>query len=200
MTWVKVCGVRRLEDLAAVEAAGGDAVGFVLAPGTPRHIDPERAATLVRQANLATFIVTVDASPAELLDLAGATGASGVQPHGAGSPEAAAAAERAGLEVLRPVPVRGPVLLGHVPIGQIPLLDNVAPGVLGGTGAPFDHSLIGEVDRPWVLAGGLAPGMVGEVVRRLRPWGVDASSRLESAAGVKDPELIRRFVWEAKSA
>jgi phosphoribosylanthranilate isomerase len=134
------------------------------------------------------------------LDLAAGVGAAGVQPYGRHAAEAAAAAEAAGLEVLRPAAVDGPVTVEHIPVGQIPLLDAHVPGLLGGTGVGFDPALVPALDRRWVMAGGLGPDNVAAAIRRLRPWGVDASSRLEAAPGRKDPDLIRRFVEEAKTA
>jgi phosphoribosylanthranilate isomerase len=137
--WVKVCGVRRRADVAAAEDAGADAIGLVLADSS-RRVTPEEAARLAASTPLETFIVTVDAHPAELLDLAAFTGVGGVQPHGASADGAAAAAIRAGLTVLRPVRVDGPVDFARIPPDQIPLLDSPHPSLHGGTGAPIDPS------------------------------------------------------------
>lgn len=198
-TWVKVCGIRTDADLRAAEQAGADAVGLMLAP-SPRRIRPEDARKLAARASIETFLVLVDATPAEVLDLAGHIGASGVQPHGSGAAEAAAAARRAGLAVLRPVRVSGPVDLSGIPDDQVPLLDAAVDGLHGGTGTGFDRSLVGDPGRRWVMAGGLRPDTVADAIAELRPWGVDASSGLESSPGVKDPDLIARYVQEAKSA
>jgi phosphoribosylanthranilate isomerase len=90
--------------------------------------------------------------------------------------------------------------LTSIPDDQIPLLDTAVEGLLGGTGRRFDAGLLPVIDRDWVMAGGLGPDNVAETIRELRPWGVDASSRLESSPGHKDPELIAAFVQEAKNA
>jgi phosphoribosylanthranilate isomerase len=199
-TWVKVCGVRTKGDVAAAAEAGADAFGLVMAP-SPRQVDAEQAAALVRLATgLDSFLVTVDARPAELLDLAGFVGVSGVQPHGLHSAEAASAAVQAGFEVLRPRPVSGVVHLDDIPSTQIPLLDAADRYTHGGTGRRFDWDLAVGITRPYVLAGGLGPDTVAEAVALLHPWGVDASSGLESAPGVKDANLIRRYVQEAKTS
>ncbi len=199
-TWVKVCGVKTKGDVAAVAEAGADAFGLVMAP-SPRQVDAEQAATLVRiAAGIQSFLVTVDARPAELLDLARFVGVSGVQPHGLHAAEAASAAVQAGLMVLRPRPVSGEVVLDDIPMAQIPLLDTAVRDAHGGTGRRFDWDLAGGISRPFVLAGGLGPDTVAEAVARLHPWGVDASSGLESAPGVKDAHLIRRYVQEAKTS
>ncbi|MFP5332333.1 MAG: phosphoribosylanthranilate isomerase [Acidimicrobiia bacterium] len=199
MTWVKVCGLRTAADVAAATDAGADAVGFVLYQESPRAVRPDVAARLIADAELPSFILTVDASPSQLLDLAAFTGASGVQPYGADAAESAAAARRAGLAVLRPRKVAEGLDLSDIPDDQTPLLDANVDGMHGGTGVRFDSNLLPEMNREWVMAGGLHPSNVAEAVRTLRPWGVDASSRLESSPGQKDHELIVAFVREAKS-
>lgn len=200
MTWVKVCGLRTPADVAVALEAGADAIGIVVAP-SPRQVTAERAAELVRRAEgVATYLVTVDAKPAELIDLAGYVGCSGVQPHGAHAGEASSAAVSAGFLVLRPRPVADRPVLDDIPASQMPLLDTADPMAHGGTGRTFDWSLAEGIDRPYVLAGGLGPGTVATAVARLHPWGVDASSGLESAPGVKDPDLIRAYVQEAKTS
>jgi phosphoribosylanthranilate isomerase len=199
-TWVKVCGVRVRADVVAAAEAGADAFGLVMAPSS-RQVDAEQAANLVRlSTGLESFLVTVDARPAELLDLARFVGVTGVQPHGRYAAEAAAAGVQAGLRVLRPRPVSGVVDLDDIPTTQIPLLDTADRDTHGGTGRRFDWDLAAAITRPYVLAGGLGPDSVAEAVARLRPWGVDASSGLESAPGVKDANLIRRYVQEAKTS
>lgn len=125
--------MRRIADVRAAEAAGADAVGFVVGP-SPRRIEPEEAAKLVAGTELETFLVTVDLAAAELVDLASFTGVGGVQPHGVGAVAAADAAERAGLRVLRPVPASPDLRLELVPPGQIPLVDTPGEGLHGGTG------------------------------------------------------------------
>jgi phosphoribosylanthranilate isomerase len=104
------------------------------------------------------------------------------------------------LTVLRPVKVNGTVSLDGIPSDQVPLLDTAHPHQEGGTGTAFDWPVASGLDRKVVVAGGLGPGTVGDAIRALRPWGVDASSRLESAPGVKDADLIERYVAEAKGA
>lgn len=199
MTWVKVCGLRTPDDVEAASRAGADAIGFVLYQESPRAVRPDLASRLIADADVPTFILTIDATPTEVLDLAAFTGASGVQPYGADAAEAAAAARRAGLAVLRPRTVTTDLTLEDIPEDQIPLLDADVPGAYGGTGVRFDPKLLPEIGRDWVMAGGLDPANVADVVRTVRPWGVDASSRLESSPGRKDHELIVAFVREAKS-
>ncbi len=202
MTWVKVCGLRRASDIAVATAAGADAIGLVLAD-SPRRVEPDLARRLAAGSELPVYLVLVGARPSEALDLAGYIGAAGIQPHGERAAHTAAAAVKAGLAVLRPVRV-GPMLLGpegvagEVPSDQIPLLDRHHPDLEGGTGLRIDPEWIPDMDREWVLAGGLGPDNIREAVMALHPWGVDASSGLESSPGTKDPALIEAFVERAK--
>jgi phosphoribosylanthranilate isomerase len=198
MTWVKVCGLRREDDVATAVEAGADAVGFVLAAQSPRSVSEARARALVENVSVLSVIVTVDLTPAGLMAAVVATGAGGVQPHGEHRHEAAAAAQSEGLFVLHPLAVRSPVDLSEVSEGQTPLLDSYQAGTHGGTGESFDWDLIRDLDRPFVLAGGLGPDNVVEAVREVAPWGVDASSGLESSRGIKEPGRIREFVERAK--
>lgn len=197
--WVKVCGISKRTDLDAAVEAGADAVGLVLAAGTPRCLTVDQAARLAGDSPIPGFLVTVDERPEDLMELAERIGAGGVQPHGKHQAEAAEAAVRNGLAVLRPVRVGGDrVSLDHVPPSQIPILDTADARRHGGTGRTFDHDTLPPIHRRWVLAGGMGPHNVAQAVQKLQPWGVDASSSLESALGVKDPALIQAFVREAK--
>ena len=80
----------------------------------------------------------------------------------------------------------------------IPLLDTPSDAALGGTGRAFDWRLVESLRGHFVLAGGLGPDNVGEAVDAIAPWGVDASSRLESAPGQKDPGMVAAFIEKAK--
>ena len=197
MTWVKVCGLRRAVDVEVAVEAGASAIGFVLAPSSARFVSESQAAALGLGVPVLRVIVTVDLTPSELMAAAAATGAGGVQPHGLHHMEAARVAQSEGLFVLHPVSVRDRVEVSKVDEGQTPLLDTYRPGAHGGTGQLFDWAKIPDLARPFVLAGGLGPANVAEAIRRVAPWGVDASSSLESSPGVKDPDRIREYVKRA---
>jgi len=198
MTWVKLCGMTRPEDVMEAVAAGADAVGFVLAPGSPRRVTVEEAGRLGRGVEVGRYLVTVDLTPELLLETAAAAGVDGVQPHGRYRVEATTAALAAGLEVLFPVAVAARIDLDAVPAAAVPILDTAVPGRHGGTGRVFDWSLAAGLGRAVVLAGGLTPENVAAAVATAAPWGVDVSSGIESGPGVKDPEKMRRFVEAAR--
>lgn len=184
--------------MKAAVAAGADAIGLVLAEST-RRVSLETAERLVELSPVVSVLVTVDTNPDDLMAAVAATGAGGVQPHGRFSLEAGDRATAAGLLVLHPVGVTGLVSDSDLPEDRIPLFDSGGQSTHGGSGVEFDWRFVSGVDRDFVLAGGLGPDNVGAAVEQLRPWGVDASSRLESAPGVKDPDLIEAFVREAKT-
>ena len=200
MTWVKICGLTRKSDVARAVDAGADALGFVLAPESPRGIDRRRAADLMDGVNALRVVVTVDMPAEDLATVVSATGADGVQPHGRHAGDASRWGQAEGLLVLRPVRVaaNGVPELEAVPGQQIPLLDSASSGAHGGTGQSLDWEHLSVPDRRFVLAGGLNPSNVAAAIEIVRPWGVDASSGLESAPGIKDPARVAAFLQEAK--
>ena len=198
MTWVKVCGMRTAGDVETAAAAGADALGLNLVQGTPRYVEVDHAARLASLSRVPAVILTVDVLPEELVELLDRVGAAGVQPYGRHSSEAARAAADTGAFVLRPHRVRGPVDLGSIPTGHTALLDGYSPDGLGGTGKRVAPEWLPPPGSRYVLAGGLNPSNVADAVSRYRPWGVDASSGLESAPGVKDHTRIHSFVRNAK--
>lgn len=203
MTWVKVCGLTSYEAVAAAIDGGADAIGLVLAPGSPREITVERATALASNVTVATFIVTVGLRPGETLALAEQVGATGIQAHGDWALDVAAEAAEAGYLSLVPVPVDkdGPTFpVSEVPETSIPLFDTSFRSLHGGTGIAFDWSLVSDPGRPFILAGGLGTENVARAISMVRPFGVDASSNLESEPGIKDLSRIVDFIREAKQA
>jgi len=200
VTWVKVCGLTRETDVTAAVEAGADALGFVLVPGSPRFVTPSRAAALMEGVPAMRIVLTLDVSVAALREIVEATGADGVQPYGARSAAVSAWAEANGLTVLRPVPgaAVSTDAVSAVPEGQIPLIDSATGTRHGGTGIALDWGAMTRPDRPFVLAGGLDPVNVADAIAALHPWGVDASSGLESAPGIKDSARVAAFVEEVK--
>lgn len=194
-TLVKVCGLTRLEDARVAVEAGADWIGFIVSGESPRRIAPERAAEIAAAVpGVVCVAVMVSPSPAEALDLARRSGASRVQLHRC-NPAAWPEAFALPLAFAVPVGVEG------FPAGALPdarhlvLLDTAAVQA-GGTGRTFgwEHAVPLALVRPVIIAGGLDPDNVAGVIEQVRPYGVDASSRLERSPGIKDADLIRRFV------
>lgn len=197
MTWVKVCGLTRREDVEVAIAAGADAIGLILVAESPRALTVDVAAELAAGVEAQTILLTKDLGPEEIVAAALATGVDGVQPYGLHVDDASKSASAAGFLVLRPV---ADGALASIPHDQLVLFDRAGPGGLGGTGVPLDYGRIPITDRPFILAGGLGPETVAMAIRKVRPYGVDASSRLEVRPGIKDPDRVKRFVLEAKRA
>jgi len=195
-TRIKICGLTREADIDVAVAAGADALGFVLWPGSERAIDPDRLAQLAARvpAFVARVGLFVDQDPefvrrcAPYLDL--------IQFHGDEPPEACRQAPRAWIKALR---MRESIDL-HAAAkayreARALLLDAYRPGVPGGTGEVFDWSRIpASLAKPVILAGGLTPDNVGEAVRRVRPFAVDVSGGVEATRGIKDPAKLRAFI------
>lgn len=193
-TRVKICGLRRPEDIDYVNEAMPDFAGFIFVPGRRRFVDPEQAAGL--RAGLADGIravgVFADAAPAYVKQTAETAGLDVIQLHGNEDEEYIRhVRNETGLPVIKAVKVETEADVARAvssPADRI-LLDNGR----GGTGASFDWSLVADVPRDFILAGGLSPGNVANAIEAVHPWGVDVSSGVETD-GYKDPEKIRRFM------
>ncbi|MBI5368723.1 MAG: phosphoribosylanthranilate isomerase [Planctomycetes bacterium] len=207
---VKICGITRAEDAHVACAAGADALGFVFWPRSPRVVTPERVRTI--GAGLPRRVlkvgVFVDASAAEIRAVAAAAGLDRVQLHGAESPEFAVAL---GLPCWKALRVRGDEARAEVarfrPVVEHVLLDAYVEGAVGGTGRTFNWEIAARAaaDGPILLAGGLTPENVAAALTRVHPAGVDVSSGVESAPGIKDAAKVRAFIdevrkWESRIA
>jgi phosphoribosylanthranilate isomerase len=202
MARVKVCGVTSVEDALMCIEAGVDAIGLNFWPSSVRRC-AEPAARQIADAVAGRVLlvgVFVDAQEQEIARLRATLALGCVQLHGAEPPALVARFLPHAYKALR---VRDAGILAEVRTfpGEHVLLDAYVPGVPGGTGATFDWSLAAEVarERKLTLAGGLTPRNVADAVRAVRPYCVDTASGVESAPGVKDPELVRAFVAGAKS-
>jgi phosphoribosylanthranilate isomerase len=202
-TRVKICGITRPADARAAADAGADAIGLVFYPPSPRFLSVERALE-IRDA-LPPFVQTValfvNPDAAQVAQVIGRLRPAMLQFHGEETPRFCG---EFGLPYIKACRVKGGVdLLEYLrPFSRAAawLLDSHVEEY-GGVGESFDWSLAPAVrERPLVLSGGLTPGNVAEAVRRVRPWGVDVSSGVESAKGVKDAVKIAAFVAEVRNA
>lgn len=204
---IKVCGLTRRLDVEAALAAGADALGFVHYRPSPRNLTPEAAARLIEPLGagatpvlVVPVLVVVDATPERGRALMETTGARALQLCGE---QRAPAWVGFDWPILRRLPV-GPGAEAEqeawagVAAGFV--LDH--PGGPGGSGHRVDLERAAALAAraPCLLAGGLGPADVAARVAAVRPAGVDASSRLESRPGEKDPVALRAFVRAARSA
>ena len=193
MTRVKMCGMRRMEDIAAANSLMPEYIGFVFAPASRRYVSPEEAAAL-RQA-LDPGIRAVGVFVNEQFETAARLLAEGIidiaQLHGSEDEEyISRLRDASGKPVIRAFRVRGEADLraAEASAADMILLDAGA-----GDGKTFDWSLLSSVSRPYFLAGGLTPENAAEAVKRFHPFAVDVSSGIETD-GFKDSEKMRAFL------
>lgn len=199
MTRVKICGLTSREDALWAAECGADALGFVFEPSSPRYVSPER-------------LRAVDA----LLDVPFVVGVAvyGRLPDGWVAPPAdldivqttTVMVRRRWFQVLRVSAgdSTGSLLKKMETLPDAVVLDAFVAGQEGGSGQTIDWGLAAEFvqacPRPVVLAGGLTCSNVAPAIRQVRPYAVDVSSGVEASPGVKDPDLVRAFLAEAKGA
>jgi len=209
---VKICGLSTRETLDVALDAGADMVGFVFFPPSPRHLSLELGRDLGRQVKRRALKValTVDADDATLDNIMDALSPDIFQLHGRESvARLRDIKQKFGRPVMKAVPVATAadlaVLPGYASVADRILFDARAPKDAtrpGGLGAPFDWHLLENLDlkQPYMVSGGLHADNVAEAVRITRAGGVDVSSGIESAPGVKDPEMIKAFIRAARAS
>ena len=198
---VKICGMTRSVDVQAAIRAGADALGFVFASRSKRVLDKPLAAELVAQvpAFISRVGLFMDQDSSEVVSILKQVPLNLLQFHGN---EDADYCRQFGLPYIKAVSMASDLAVARAvndySDAAALLLDSHAPGGVGGTGAVFNWSLIPAVSLPIVLAGGLTPGNVRQAVKQVKPWAVDVSSGVEDSPGIKNDELMRVFIKEAK--
>ena len=209
---VKICGLSTPETLDAALGAGADMVGFVFFPPSPRHLqfDVARALGQRVRGRAQKVALTVDADPAFLQSIVEALGPDILQLHGAESVAQITAIRRKfGLQVMKAVPIavkEDLVRIGtYATVADRLLFDARAPRDAtrpGGLGNTFDWHLLKNVRSgvPFMLSGGLDATNIVDALRITRATGIDVSSGVERAPGVKDVDKIIAFVHAARRA
>jgi len=200
---VKICGIN---DAAAFDTAiecGADWIGFNFFPPSPRYVTPDQAAALSARTSSGPLRVGLFVRPtprviAATLDV---VRLDALQLYDA---DLAAIRRQFALELWRAVGVESEADLPHDAAGADRLLieAKAPPGATrpGGNAVRFEWSLLRDwrAPAPWILAGGLTPDNVAEAIRITGAEAVDVSSGVESSPGVKNPDLIRRFIANAR--
>jgi phosphoribosylanthranilate isomerase len=214
---VKICGLSSPETLAVAIDAGADMIGLVFHPKSPRFVTPEQALTLAGQARGRALIValTVDMGLDEARALAAAVKPDWFQLHGSEIPEHVANIRAAtGARVMKAIGVSDvgdlAMVAAYRDVADLILLDAKPPkdaAYPGGHGRVFDWDILKGLDPslPFMLSGGLNPDNVAEAIRAAKGHGlglrgVDVSSGVESAPGVKDAQKIREFIAAARGS
>ena len=196
--WVKICGVRTVEQALHAQACGADAVGLNLYGPSVRSISVARASVITAAVDLETVLVVVSPTQGELTGWVDAISPSTLQLHGHVAEDATAwlgvpwyRAFRGHPSVAAQIAAWGPDRF---------LLDAHVPGLEGGTGRRVDVDLARSTRDlgSLILAGGLRPDNVAEAIAAVQPWGVDVASGVEAAPGQQDPDRVRAFVAAAK--
>jgi len=203
MVKVKVCGITNPEDARAAATAGAAAIGLIFAE-SPRKVGIEEAREVAAALpeDILKVGVFVNAEPDEVVRIAREVGLDYAQLHGDEGPEDVTAVRGDGVKVIKALRVRAAADLAEIEVygADLYLLDAYSEKARGGTGTRFDwglaKSLKGRANI--LISGGLGPENVRDAVSYFEPWGVDASSSLESAPGKKDRDRVRRFVFAAK--
>ena len=200
---MKICGITRPGDGVDAAKAGADAIGLVFYPKSPRYLSVERAVE-IRDA-LPPFVQTValfvNPDPAQVAQVLGRVKPGLLQFHGEETPEFCG---QFGVPFVKACRIKpGVDALQYLqPFSRAAawLVDSFVPEY-GGVGESFDWSLVPRgAARPLILSGGLDQRNVATAIRAVHPWGVDVSSGVESAKGIKDAAKMTAFVAEARNA
>jgi phosphoribosylanthranilate isomerase len=212
MTEAKICGIMTRDALDAAVSGGASYAGLVFFPKSPRHVSTADAAVLARHAGSRVTVValTVDADDALLTEIVSTVRPDFLQFHGNESAQRVTTIKRTfGLPIIKAISVAAPEDVdrakAYLDAADLILFDAKAPADHdrpGGHGRAFDWRMLKSVAgrMPFMLSGGLNPENVAEAIAATNAAAVDVSSGVESAPGVKEPELIRRFLQAVKTA
>jgi phosphoribosylanthranilate isomerase len=196
--FVKICGNTNEDDALLAIALGADALGFVFAPGSRRQVSVDAARDIVRR--LPSGIVTVgvfrDERPERVVEIVGKVGLTGAQLHGREPISEVRWVRQRTTFVIQAFAAGDPALAAAANgPADVVLVDSPDPG----SGRLFDWKLAEGAPGGirLMVAGGLTADNVGDAIRRIRPWGVDVATGVESSPGRKDPTKLRRFIKAA---
>lgn len=203
-TRIKFCGLTRTEDVRLAVELGVDYVGLVFAPRSPRKLLLGQARMLreLVPEEIAVVALVMDNPRADIEALIENVRPDLLQFHGAETNDDCA---RFGVPFLKAIAMGGTDEDALARAAEFPsaygyLLDGHGKGEQGGSGQRFDWKRVPRLDRPVLLAGGLSSENVATAIDTAHPWGVDVSSGIETAPGIKSPERMRRFVDETRRA
>ncbi|WP_436863232.1 phosphoribosylanthranilate isomerase [Acinetobacter haemolyticus] len=202
-TRAKICGITRIQDVQAVVQAGADAIGFVFFPPSPRHVSIEQAKVLANAVPAYVQLVGlfVNASVEEIQTVLDSVPLDVLQLHGDETPEQcqqiALQCKRRWYKAIQVKPdldILTEIQRYQAVGASAVLLDAWHPELKGGTGHCFDWNKFPQIEIPLILAGGLTPENVSEAIDTTAAFAVDVSGGVESAKGIKDQQLIEKFM------
>ena len=198
MTKIKMCGLRRPEDIEFANRVKPDYIGYVFAEKSKRYIATEKAAELTKllDGDIVPVGVFVDETMENIIAAVKMGAVKMVQLHGSESEDFVSELKSRGIPVIKAFQVGAAedIAAAERSCADMVLLDSGK-----GSGQTFDWSLIGSIKRPYLLAGGITAENAGQAIRQLRPFGVDASSCLETD-GFKDIAKMKAFAQAVRAA
>jgi phosphoribosylanthranilate isomerase len=205
-TRVKICGITRVEDALHVCQAGGDAIGLVFYDKSPRNVSISQASQIC--AALPPFVTSVglfmDASKEFVHSVLASVALDLLQFHGSETPEFCASFNR---PYIKAVGMKGRTLTDFAEYADQYsdakgfLVDSHSAGKAGGTGKIFDWNDVPQnYHKPIILAGGLNPNNIADAIKQVDVYGLDLSSGVESAPGIKDKQMINQLMDEVRRA
>ena len=207
---VKFCGITSLGDAEKAVLAGADAVGFVFFKDSPRYVTPKQASEIIKDMPLfvSTVGIFVNDDLAFIEECIERCGLNAVQLHGDENVQYCFEFKNLkfkGVKLIKAIRVKDKDSLSSIEECHADafLLDTYKSSVYGGTGSGFDRTLAvlaKEYGRHLIIAGGLNSDNVYDIIREVRPYGVDVSSGIESSPGKKNLELMEEFIKEVRRA
>ena len=204
--WVKICGTTNMEDAQAAIEAGADALGFIFVPNSPRVVERREVSEILKvlPRTVETVGVFANENSDFLKGLLRLCPFKAIQFHGEEPPEEVLALKGMA-RLIKAIRVKDAESLEQIPLYEgvdAVVLDTYRSDQRGGTGTPFNWELAiraKEFGIPVIVAGGLNPTNVADLIRQVQPYGVDVASGVEISPGRKDQQLVREFVLRAKS-
>ena len=205
MIKVKICGITRLEDGLLASELGAWAIGFIFVKASPRYIEPEKAAEIIKflPENVQKIGVFANNFVDEILNFVNESKITQIQLHGDETPEfCTTLQEKTGLPIIKAFRIKNSSSLQAInpykdTVSSI-LLDSYSEKELGGTGKSFDSDIAIEAKHfgmPIILAGGVNPDNIKNLVIKTVPYGVDISSGVESSKGIKDHNKLKELFF-----
>ena len=199
---VKICGMTNLKDVKVAVDGGVDAVGFIFYKKSPRSVTMQAVRKIVLE--LPPFVdsvgVFVNETAEQINKIADRCNLDRVQLHGNESPTFCKKIRRRVIKAIRVKDIQSLKKLSDYPVSSF-LLDTFSEDQYGGTGKVFDWNLAFPAKKygPIILAGGLTPNNVRQAIQRIRPYGVDVCSGVESQPGIKDHKKMQAFLKNVKA-
>ncbi len=217
--WIKICGITNQYDAMKTYEAGADSLGLVFYKKSPRNLDISRAYAICSELtgkNISFTGIFVNEAPKKVLEISNSLHLSylqfsGQEDIGYLKKIKEASRDNANIKIIKTLRISDPMgdnersaILQEIKcmreVADYILLDTFSTQNLGGTGQPFDWKMLKNIgkEHPIILSGGLEGENVKEAIKKISPWGIDASSRLESSPGKKDINKVNHFINSAR--